>query len=93
MKSLVNREMVVLLIACAISTVGLVHAQEDPSKYPTRPINCIVPFSPGGSADLALRLLSKEVEKSIGQPLVVVNRPGGGGSVGVSAVAVAKPEF
>jgi len=95
MKNPLNKQMLALLIACLFCIAGLAQAQqaqEDVSKYPTRPINCIVPFSPGGSADLALRLLSKEVEKNIGQPLVVVNRPGGGGSVGVSAVAVAKPD-
>lgn len=92
MKVLQTKQMLAFLFACALSLAGFAQAQEEPSKYPTRPINCIIPFSPGGSADLALRLLSKEVEKHIGQPLVVVNRPGGGGSVGVSAVAVAKPD-
>lgn len=67
-------------------------ADQEVSNYPTRPITCIIPFSAGGSADLTVRLLSKELEKSLGQPFVVVNKPGGGGSIGVSAVAVAKPD-
>ncbi len=60
--------------------------------YPSRPITFIDPFSPGGSSDLAMRALGKEVEKFLGQPIIVVNKPGGGGSVGVSAIASAKPD-
>ncbi len=60
--------------------------------YPNRPINFIVAFPPGGSTDLSYRMLTKETEKYLGQPIIVVNKPGGGGSVGVSAVAAAKPD-
>ena len=60
--------------------------------YPNRPVTCIVAFPPGGATDLAFRLLAKETEKYLGQPIVVVNKPGGGGSIGVSAVATAKPD-
>lgn len=65
------------------------HSQE---VYPSRPITFIVAFPPGGSTDLSYRLLIKETEKYLGQPIVVVNRPGGGGTIGVSAVASAKPD-
>ena len=68
------------------------YPQEDISKYPSRPITFIDPFSAGGSGDLSIRLLGKEVEKYLGQPIVVVNKPGGGGTVGVSAIASAKPD-
>ena len=60
--------------------------------YPSRPVTFIVPFPPGGSTDLGFRLLTKETEKHLGQPIVVVNKPGGGGTIGVSAVASAKPD-
>ena len=62
------------------------------AKYPTRPINFIIPFSPGGSSDLAVRLLAKEAEKYLGQPIVVMNKAGGGGTVGTAAIASAKPD-
>ena len=68
------------------------HAQKAETSYPTRPINFIVPFSPGGSTDLAVRLIAKEAERYLGQPIAVINKPGGGGSVGVATVAVAKPD-
>lgn len=88
-----QRNALTVLTILYLLVAGPVWAEEqDFSKYPSRPITCIIPFSPGGSADLALRLLSKELEKSLGQPFVVVNKPGAGGSIGVSAVAVAKPD-
>ncbi len=62
------------------------------AKYPSRPITFIDPFSAGGSGDLSIRLLGKEVEKYLGQPIVVVNKPGGGGTIGVSALASSKPD-
>jgi tripartite-type tricarboxylate transporter receptor subunit TctC len=68
------------------------HAQKEESKYPTHPINFIIPFPAGSSTDLVVRLIIKEAERSLGQPLVAINRPGGGGSVGFAAVAVAKPD-
>jgi tripartite-type tricarboxylate transporter receptor subunit TctC len=61
-------------------------------RYPQRPISLIVPFSAGGTVDLAFRLVAKEAEKHLGQPIVVVNKAGGGGTVGVAAVATAKPD-
>ena len=60
--------------------------------YPNRSVTFIVPFPPGGSTDLSYRLLTKETEKYLGQALVVVNRPGGGGTIGTSAIASAKPD-
>ena len=65
------------------------HSQE---VYPSRPVTFIVAFPPGGSTDLSYRLLTKEAEKHLGQPIIVVNKPGGGGTIGVSAVASAKPD-
>jgi tripartite-type tricarboxylate transporter receptor subunit TctC len=62
------------------------------AKYPTRPVTVIVPMSAGTNADLGIRLLGKQTEKYLGQPIVVVNKAGGGGTIGFSAVATAKPD-
>jgi tripartite-type tricarboxylate transporter receptor subunit TctC len=75
-----------------LAVTGPAIAQQEAARYPSRAITFIVPFSPGGSTDLACRLIAKEAERYLGQPIVVVNKPGGGGSVGVSTVAVAKPD-
>jgi tripartite-type tricarboxylate transporter receptor subunit TctC len=66
--------------------------EEEIEKYPSRPITFIQPFSAGPPADLAIRLISKQAEKFLGQPIVVVNKPGAGGSIGVAAIAKSKPD-
>lgn len=66
--------------------------EEDIAKYPSRPITFIFPYAAGANLDLAFRLLTKEAEKFLGQPIMVVNKVGGGGTIGVAAVAAAKPD-
>jgi tripartite-type tricarboxylate transporter receptor subunit TctC len=61
-------------------------------EYPTRPITMIVPFPPGGVADIVGRPLAATMEKTLGKPIVVVNRPGAGGAVGMTAAAKADPD-
>lgn len=65
---------------------------QEATRYPTRPINVIVPMSSGTTLDLGIRLLGKEAEKYLGQPIIVTNKAGGGGSIGYSAVATVKPD-
>jgi tripartite-type tricarboxylate transporter receptor subunit TctC len=60
--------------------------------YPSRPITLIVPFPPGGVADLTGRPTAIALEKVLKQPVVIANRPGAGGAVGNSLVANAKPD-
>jgi tripartite-type tricarboxylate transporter receptor subunit TctC len=60
--------------------------------YPTRPIHVIVPFPPGGVADLIARPIAERLTKSLGQPVVVENRGGATGTLGASFVAQANPD-
>ena len=60
--------------------------------YPVKPIRLIVPQGPGGGSDLVARLLSPEIEKRLGQPFVVENKPGGNDSIAPDAVAKAAPD-
>jgi tripartite-type tricarboxylate transporter receptor subunit TctC len=80
-----NRHLIAAL-ACLLASV--VNAQE----YPSRPITMIVPFPPGGVADITGRPLAIALEKILKQPVVVSNRPGAGGAVGNAVVAGAKPD-
>ena len=57
--------------------------------YPSKPIKLIVPFPPGGNVDLSARILAPELSKELGQPIVVDNKPGAGGTLGLEAVAKA----
>jgi tripartite-type tricarboxylate transporter receptor subunit TctC len=67
-------------------------AQEDVSKYPSKPISFISPVPAGQGTDLSIRLLAKELEKILGQPVVVLNKPGAALTIGAAAVATAKPD-
>jgi tripartite-type tricarboxylate transporter receptor subunit TctC len=58
-------------------------------NYPSKPVTMIVPFPPGGVADIVGRPLAAAMEKSLGEPVVVVNRPGAGGAVGMGVAAKA----
>lgn len=68
---------------------GLATAQE---PWPSRPITMVVPFPPGGQADLAARPIAQALEKLLGRPVVVDNRGGAGGALGNAAVARAAPD-
>src|SRR5690554_6194591 len=61
-------------------------------KWPERPISYIVPFTPGGVTDMIGRIYSTNIGDSLGQPIVVENRPGTGGSLGSATVARSKPD-
>ena len=67
-------------------------ASEDPAKFPSRQITMIVQWAAGGNTDLTARKLSDLAGKILGQPIVVVNKTGGGGVIGAQAVATADPD-
>jgi tripartite-type tricarboxylate transporter receptor subunit TctC len=67
-------------------------AAEDASNYPAKPIHIIVPFAPGGASDFAIRLIQPGLEKALGQTLVIDNRTGAAGSVGMEVAARADPD-
>src|SRR5437762_7421893 len=62
------------------------------ADYPTRPVNLVVAFTPGGPSDVLARILGKKLELILGQPFVIENRPGAGGNVAAEAVARAAPD-
>jgi len=62
------------------------------ARYPNRPITFIVPTPAGSEADLPCRLIAKEAEKFLGQPIVVVNKPGASMTIGIASIVVAKPD-
>ena len=65
-------------------------AQAD--EYPARTITLIVPFPPGGSSDIVMRLVAQKVAESLKQTIVIDNRPGGGGNVAAMAIKNAPPD-
>ncbi len=61
-------------------------------SYPSRPITLVVPFPPGGSTDVAARIMGERMRQALGQPVVIENVGGAGGSIGVGRVARAAPD-
>ncbi|WP_198164594.1 Bug family tripartite tricarboxylate transporter substrate binding protein [Rhodoplanes sp. Z2-YC6860] len=82
-----RRSMVLLGLALV---AGLSRASA--AEFPERPITVIIPYAAGGAGDTITRLLSPVIERELGQPLVIDNRPGGGGMIGAQAVAKAAPD-
>jgi tripartite-type tricarboxylate transporter receptor subunit TctC len=80
-------DIVALLMVLAVSNAG---AQAQ--AYPTHPIKLIVPFAAGGLNDVVARLVAPYLEKSLGQPVIVDNRPAASGIVGTDATAKASPD-
>jgi tripartite-type tricarboxylate transporter receptor subunit TctC len=78
------------LLGLALLCIGsIAHAQ---SAYPSKTIRFIVPFTPGGSADIFARPIAQKMSESMGQQVVVENRPGSGGVLGSEVVAKAAPD-
>lgn len=80
-----------LIASGAGAALGSVVARGD-TAYPSRPVHIIVPFTPGGGADTVSRLLSPQLQKLLGQPFVVENRPGAAGRIGTGVVAKSDPD-
>jgi tripartite-type tricarboxylate transporter receptor subunit TctC len=62
------------------------------ADYPERPVTVVVPYAAGGAGDTIIRMLSPGMERSLGQPLIIETRPGGGGTIGAQAVAKTAPD-
>src|SRR5437016_865862 len=65
---------------------------EDVTSYPSRPVRVIVPFAPGGPADIVARLLTQKLGEHLGKQFYVENQPGAGGNLGMGAAARASPD-
>jgi tripartite-type tricarboxylate transporter receptor subunit TctC len=80
-----------LLVALGLAIVaGIAGAQAQ--NYPSRPITLVVPFPPGGSTDAAARIMAERMRAPLGQPIVIENVGGAGGSIGVARVARTAPD-
>ena len=81
-----------VVLAMPLALLAVVSAAAPTSAYPTKTITLVVPYGPGGSSDIVARFLGDALGKELGKPVVVVNKPGGGGNVGWKELAVARPD-
>ncbi|MDO9358087.1 MAG: tripartite tricarboxylate transporter substrate binding protein, partial [Polaromonas sp.] len=79
-----------LCLAAVVLAAGNAVAQ--PAAYPNKPIRLVVPFTPGGSSDILARSIGQKLTEAWGQPVVIDNVPGAGGSLGADRVAKAAPD-
>ena len=83
-----TRRHALMLAAGAIAAPSMAHAQ----AWPSRPVRFIIPFPPGGAADIVGRILAAHFQQALGQPFVVENRGGAGSTIGVDALAKSAPD-
>lgn len=86
-----KRTPLLVAIGCATALV-LAAFSATAQTYPNKPIRLVVPFPPGGNVDLSARILAPELAKELGQPIVVDNRAGASGILGLEAVAKSAPD-
>jgi tripartite-type tricarboxylate transporter receptor subunit TctC len=88
-----RRQLVQALAATMVSPVALAPAfGQTPAPWPAKPIRYIVPFAPGGTTDILARVVGEKLALALGQPLVIENKAGQGGSVGAAELARAAPD-
>ncbi|MGH8664813.1 MAG: Bug family tripartite tricarboxylate transporter substrate binding protein [Burkholderiales bacterium] len=90
MKTGVSRS--ILFAACTSILAAIPHGAVNAQNYPIKPIRMVVPFPPGGFSDLFGRIIGGKMHESWGQPVLVENRPGAGGSIGADIVAKSPPD-
>ncbi len=81
-----------VLLSALVLTTGLGINVSAQTKYPDRPIKILVGYSPGGPTDIVARLIGNRLEKVLGQPVIVENKPGGGSNIATAEAARAKPD-
>ncbi len=82
MTGIINR-----YIACVAALLLVAVAPARAADYPSRPITLVVAFTPGGPSDVLARILGKQMEQSLGEPVIIENRPGAGGNIAADSVA------
>ncbi len=86
----IRKQVLALAAACLLITAAMIDRAD--AAYPERPVTMIVPFAAGGAIDIIARVLSEPLSKALRQPIVIENRAGAGGNIGVGAAARAKPD-
>ena len=87
METAATRLRACIALLCLLTIIAMARPAAATEAYPSRPIHIIVPFAPGGASDLAIRLLQPGLEKALGQTLVIDNKSGAAGNIGMEFAA------
>ena len=87
-----RRTTLAIPLAITLAFGALASAPAFAQSFPSRPVNLVVPFPPGGGTDTGARILAEQLSKRWGQPVVVENKGGAAGQIGADSVAKAKPD-
>src|SRR5690606_33665495 len=79
-------------VATGLTALSLGLSVAQAQSFPEKPINLVVPWPAGGGSDILMRMIAEKTSGTLGQPVVVVNKPGAGGSIGLKEVAESKPD-
>ena len=79
-------------LVCTAALLSFLSVQALAQTYPTRPVKIVVPFGPGGFTDVVARILGVKLSESLGQPVVIENKPGAGSMIGTDQVAKSAPD-
>ena len=80
------------ILAAGLGLAGAAAAQDQTPAYPVKPIRMMVTSSAGGLTDIMTRIMAEQIERTIGQPMIVENRPGAGGNIATDYVAKSAPD-
>ena len=80
------------LFALVIAAAWIAPLAADAADWPAKPVRVLVPYAPGGGTDVFSRLLASQIERELGQTVVIDNRAGGASVIGTQAVATAQPD-
>src|SRR3954463_3264457 len=86
-----NMKIVIALLALFVTGLPA-SAQGTVQDWPTKPVKIVVPFGPGSTPDVVARLIADHLQKKLGQPFIIDNKPGASGNIGTDAVAKAAPD-
>lgn len=87
-----RRNLILTLCVAGAAALTSTFSSVAAAAYPAQPIRLIVPFAPGGTTDIVGRLVAEKLGTELGQPIIVENRAGAGGSIGTGALAQAEPD-
>src|SRR5258708_8224175 len=90
--NILSRLLLAAVAAGLTVTASLAQAAEDPARYPARAIHIVVGFTPGGGNDIIARIVGQKLSESLGQPVIIENKPGGGAIVATEYVAKSAPD-